>query len=93
MHEKIDVVRILLEIIRVGLLRIRMFGDSGLATACRIEADHLHNIPELISSPSMARVKFYYEVEREAFLDATSSNVDSFTELWENLRKAIEAGA
>jgi hypothetical protein len=39
-----------MQILRIGLLRIRAFGEEGLADRCAIEADHLHNLPEIVHS-------------------------------------------
>jgi hypothetical protein len=88
-HDEIK--RILLEILRVGLLRIRAYGNSGLAEACSVEADHLHNLPVLIQSLSRDQLLFYYNVERPAFLNATTSNVDEFKQRWDQLDRLIQA--
>jgi hypothetical protein len=86
-----EIKRILLDILRVGLLRIRAYGNSELAEACSLEADHLHNLPVLIRSLSREELLFYYNVERPAFLNATTANVDEFHQLWDQLGRLIQA--
>jgi hypothetical protein len=86
-----EIKRILLDILRVGLLRIRAFGNSGLADACSAEADHLHNLPVLIQSLRREELLYYYDVERPAFLSVTTSDVDQFRALWEHLGVLIKA--
>jgi len=44
-----EIAEILTEILRTGLLRIRALGWSGNAERCAIEADHLHNVPDLLA--------------------------------------------
>jgi hypothetical protein len=80
-----EIRRILLEILRVGLLRIRAYGSSGLGEACSWEADHLHNLPVLIRSVRREELLYYYNIERPAFLTHTTSNVDEFKLLWDEL--------
>jgi hypothetical protein len=77
---------IALEILRAGLLRIRALGLAGDAKACSLEADHLHNLPDLVKSPCRDDLlRFYFNVERPAFRSATEVNVRGFETLWERL--------
>jgi len=87
-HDEIR--RILLDILQVGLLRIRGYGNSGLAEACSLEADHLHNLPVLIQYLRREDLLYYYNVERPCFLNLVTSNVDAFKLLWEQLAKLIQ---
>jgi hypothetical protein len=58
----------LLSILREGLLRIRARGWDGDAEQCAIETDHLHNVPELIRTLKPELLRYYYEIERPAYL-------------------------
>jgi hypothetical protein len=49
----------LLKILSHGLLRIRALGYEGNAKACAIEADHLHNLPSLITNFESERLSYY----------------------------------
>jgi hypothetical protein len=83
---------ILLEIIRLGVLRIRGYGWSGLAGECATEADHIHNLPDLLENYSMEKLCYYWNVERVAYVermaDAEHSN---WTPLWDELRPLVES--
>jgi hypothetical protein len=81
---------VLLEILRVGLLRIRGLGSSGYADECSLEADHLHNLPWVIQSFSEDSLLFYWNVARTSYLSPTSSNVEAFTTLWAQLEKLMQ---
>ena len=91
MTENQAVQKILLEILKIGLLRIRHLGDDGSADACSIEADHLHNIPEVISSGSRDQLLYYYNVERPIFLKR-AADAQMFQPQWEQLANWIEPG-
>jgi hypothetical protein len=82
---------ILLSILETGLLRIRALAGAGRAEDCQKEADHLHNLPALVRAFSWDRLIHYYDLERPAFLAATSCNTRQFDAAWDGLRRAINA--
>ena len=89
-----DVAEIVLEIIQAGLLRIRAAGWEGDAGRCAVEADHIHNLPQLLRDYSPELLRFYWEVERSTFASQSSSrnaNLAEFERLWERLGRHVEA--
>jgi hypothetical protein len=50
---------VLLRILQTGLLRIRNRSWENEANACGYEADHLHNLPSLLSDYSPERLIYY----------------------------------
>jgi len=76
---------ILIELLGIGLLRIRAFGNAGNAGACRIEADHLHNIPALLKTFRWEMLRFYCNVERSAFMKELTTDVEEYANLWTEL--------
>ena len=82
---------ILLSILRIGLLRIRALGTEGSAQQCSVEADHLHNLPDLVQSLRPEEILYYYNIERTGFLHSTTSNTDEFKPQWEQLAELIGA--
>jgi len=64
----------LLSILRDGVLQIRALGGNGDAERCAVEADHLHNIPELIRTLDPGLLRYYYEAERPAYLSQVKSS-------------------
>ncbi len=81
---------VLLDILAVGLLRIRSAGEAGRANVCAIEADHLHNIPKVVASMNANLLAFYWDTERPAFLKAALQDVRDFVPLWDRLKRVLE---
>ena len=74
------------EIIRDGVLRIRAEGWSGHADRCAIEADHIHNLPALLADYRPELLEYYWNVERPAYIDQSSGeNIDDFKRIWKRL--------
>jgi hypothetical protein len=64
-----DVRAALTEVLRIALLRIRRAAGAGDAKLCFIEADHVHNLPQLLGHFSHDLLTFYLKVERESYRD------------------------
>jgi hypothetical protein len=81
---------ILLEILRVGLLRIRSLGWMANPGRCAVEADHLHNLPSLLLHYSSEALKHYWEGDRLAFQSKSSpDDLESFAHLWDRLEPLL----
>ena len=80
---------VLLRILQIGLLRIRSFGWDGKADECAKEADHLHNLPELLENFQLDRVRQYLEVYRNAFMKQ-AANTEQFVPQWNRLQRLLE---
>jgi hypothetical protein len=81
-----EIAEILLEILRLGLLRIRLMGWGGDSGRCAVEADHLHNLPALLTNFSPDLLRYYWEAERPGFLSQSENNsLGGFEELWNRL--------
>ena len=80
------IAEVLLRILHTGLLRVRWCGWQGDAEACAREADHLHNLPSLLSDYSPERLHYYWQVERPGFEDQSASD---FKPLWDRLEKLL----
>lgn len=63
-----EIAEIILGLIQTALLRIRAQGWAGNSACCGAEADHVHNLPALLSNFSAELLQFYWEVERPAAL-------------------------
>ena len=60
-----------LDILRRGLLSIRGAADNGDAEQCHAEADHLHNLPELLAHLVREELRAYHwDVMRPGHLPA-----------------------
>jgi hypothetical protein len=80
-----EIARILLEILRVGLLRIRALGWDHNPSRCAAEADHLHNLPMIITSYSPDSLQAYWTSARATLLDSGYKDFADFERLWERL--------
>ena len=57
-----------LDLLHRGLVLLRNYADSGNIELCRIEADHLHNIPTLLHEETEHRHEYYIRGERGLYL-------------------------
>jgi len=76
---------LLLKILHRGILRIRMLANEGRADACYNEADHIHNIPGILSTFRWDQVEYYCKFSQPGFIKRAKSNIDDFRQLWEAL--------
>jgi hypothetical protein len=86
-----SIARILLAIIRTAALRVRTLGWSGDARRCAVEADHIHNLPDLLIDYSAEGLRYYWEVEKPSYERASSpSELAAFRSLWDELEQVLE---
>jgi hypothetical protein len=52
-----------------GLVLLRNYAGAGRVELCRIEADHLHNVPTLLFEDDEQRHVYYLTQERGLYLD------------------------
>jgi hypothetical protein len=86
-----EVAEVLLEILSIGLLRIRAAGWSKNPSRCAIEADHLHNLPALLDNYSLERLKYYWEAEKPGFERQLSPGDLGFQSAWSRLESILSA--
>jgi hypothetical protein len=88
-----ELTEVLMKLLMTGHLLIRMHGLSGRADLCAIEADHLHNLPDLVWDYSGARLYYYWAMERPSFAGRARADElrDSWEPLWEQLRPYAES--
>jgi hypothetical protein len=85
-----EVSRVLLKILATGLLRIRALGWSNDVERCAIEADHLHNLPALLSDYSDEMLRYYWTTERPAYISHNDANgTAAFEALWTQLAPLV----
>lgn len=80
---------VLLQILHVGLLRIRAAGFGGKSEVCAREADHLHNLPGLARSLDRGELRYYFSAERQGFVRTSTLPTDDFVPLWNELGKLL----
>jgi hypothetical protein len=82
-----EVTNAILQILKIGIINIRGFASSKNMSRCAAEADHLHNLPELLTSYTPELFRFYLEVEQPLFLKITGGEgVGQFEPHWAILK-------
>jgi hypothetical protein len=83
-----EIKRLLLNILQMGILRIRAFGRDDFADRCAIEADHIHNLPGLVRNPRPELLRYYWDIERPAFIKKVPDS-DAFEADWLRLGQIL----
>lgn len=80
----------LAEILRQALLNTRVAAQSGDTARCHAEADHVHNLPSLLTDFAPDVLRFYWNVERASYIrEAGVSGSESFSNAWSRLEVAM----
>ena len=84
--------QIYIEILRFGLQRLRDCSELGLIDYCRVESEHLHNLPSLIGEKNEGRHEYYFQQERTLYLERVNRStpgldftLNRYSELWRML--------
>ena len=77
MKNREDIEVVLLEILTAGILRIRISAENGDIELCRIEANHLHNIPALINKFSLNLLSYYLDVEVKQYMREAEGKISA----------------
>jgi hypothetical protein len=86
-----EIAKIVHEILRIGIMRIRACGWNCQADRCAIEADHLHNLPALLTDYRPEMLEFYLRVERLGYTNRSNpEEIASFQPLWTSLTALAE---
>lgn len=83
-----EVAELLLQILRTGILNVRTAANRGDSKRCFIEADHIHNLPSLLTKYSPDLLEYYWSAERDCYL-RNSDGPGSFEPLWSQLEKYV----
>jgi hypothetical protein len=87
-----EVAAVIAQVLQAGLLRIRALGWSGDSGRCAAEADHLHNLPGLLQDYSPDLFRYYWDVERPAFIRQNQGvGLEMFTPLWDRMAALLNA--
>jgi hypothetical protein len=69
-NESLDRDKAYLNLLHCGLVMLRNIAHSGQIDLCRIEAEHLHEIPTLVGEPNERRHEYYLRGTRELYLQS-----------------------
>ena len=84
-----DEIRIqLLTILRIGIRSIRSCCETAQYDRCRVEATHIHNIPELLEHFSAEKLGYYLNVELPEYVrDIGGNAVSELQAPWRVLKR------
>ncbi len=69
-NESLDRDKAYLRMLRCGLVMLRNTAHTDRIDLCRIEAEHLHEIPTLVGEPNERRHEYYLRGTRELYLES-----------------------
>lgn len=88
-----NIATILIEIIRCGILHARAAGWQGDAKRAALEADHIHNLPELLKDYKPENLEYYWNIERPGYIASVDSSTygfeEAFLSLWQQLESIV----
>jgi hypothetical protein len=85
-----EVASLLLEILYRSIVQIGCNAQD--AEYCFLEADHIHNLPELVRNYAPRRLLWYWDVERPLYLSRYPEAMQSWVApLWDKLHPHVEA--
>lgn len=84
-----EVADAVLEILRIAVLRIRAAGWAGNPDQCAVEADHIHNLPSLLTHFDLEALKYYWDVERPCYVERVETPA-AFQQQWERLATFLQ---
>ena len=84
-----DIADVLLRILQTGTVQARSAGWSGDAALSAWEADHLHNLPDLLRRYSPRKMRYYWQRERVSYISRMGGQPMVFEELWAELEPLV----
>jgi hypothetical protein len=84
------VAEVILDILRQGVLACRAAGWSRDPARSAVEADHIHNLPDLLADYSLDKLQYYWAIERPSFAARCDpDNLRLWEERWDRLRPFV----
>jgi len=91
MHCPAEIAEVILPILQYGLIRVRYFAWQGQAELCALEADHIHNLPDLLADYTSQKLYYYWNAERPDYVRQVGvDQAVGFEELWQRLGDRID---
>ena len=84
-----EIADVILRILQTGAVMARSAGWSGDAALSAVEADHLHNLPDLLRRYPFRKLRYYWNSERMAYINRMGCQPMVFEELWAELEPLV----
>jgi hypothetical protein len=86
-----DIAAVALAILQMGIIRTRCFAIAANPRRCLIEADHIHNLPDLVRDYRPERLRYYWDIERPSFIaQVPESERGDLEPLWNEMAELIQ---
>lgn len=87
---------IVLQIVRDGIISARLAGWGDRARLSALEANHVHNLPDLLREYAPEKLEYYWNIERPEYMRDFSAEVGEepkrFQEYWKQLEPLVPKG-
>jgi hypothetical protein len=81
------------QILGRAILAIRVAGRNRAPDCCAIEADHIHNLPNLLRSYHRELLEYYLDVERPSYLEqlrrVRDTDAEVYRPMWCELERCL----
>lgn len=84
-----EIADVILRLLQTGTVQARSAGWSGDAMLSAGEADHIHNLPDLLRRYSPRKLRYYWNTERMAYITRMGGQPMVFEELWAELEPLV----
>lgn len=84
-----DIADVILRIVQTGILEAWSAGWSNDAERSTIQANHIHNLPDLLRRYSPRKLKYYWNLERPSFIGQMGGQPIVFDQLWTELEPLV----
>lgn len=84
-----EIADVILHLLQTGTVEARSAGWSGDAALCAVEADHLHNLLDLLRRYSPRKLNYYWNRERAVYITRKGGQPMVFEELWAELEPLV----
>ena len=84
-----NIADVILRILQTGVVEARSAGWSKDADLGAAQADHIHNLPDLLRRYSPRKLKHCWNMERSSFIRRMGGQPLVFEELWAELEPLV----
>lgn len=85
-----------MQIVRDGILSARLAGWGDRAQLSALEANHVHNLPDLLREYAPEKLEYYWSIERPAYIKEFFAEAGEepkrFLEYWKQLELLVPKG-
>lgn len=85
-----QIANLILRIMQTGIIQARSAGWSQNAELASLEADHIHNLPDLLLSFTMKKLRYYWSAERPSYIHRMGGEPICFEALWAEMKEPVE---